>query len=59
MELVENIEYDFEDECFKEVSDEVKDLIRKILLPENERITLQQVLQHEWILKYASSDSSP
>lgn len=59
MELVENIEYDFEDECFKEVSDEVKDLIRKILLPENERITLQQVLQHEWILKYASSVSSP
>lgn len=58
MELVENIEYDFEDECFENVSQEVKDLISKILVPEKDRLTLQEVLQHDWIKKFADKDSS-
>ena len=49
IELVEKIEYDFDDECFDNVSEEVKDLIRKILVPEKDRLSLQQVLQHDWI----------
>lgn len=57
MALVEKIEYDFDDECFENVSEEVKDLIRKILVPEKDRITLQQVLQHDWIKNYANLEN--
>lgn len=57
MALVEKIEYDFEDEWFENVSEEVKDLIRKILVPEKDRLTLQQVLQHEWIKNYANYEN--
>ena len=58
MELVENIEYDFDDECFENVSDEVKDLIAKILVPEKDRMTLQEVLQHDWIKKFANKQEN-
>lgn len=58
MELVENIEYDFDDEWFENVSDEVKDLISKILVPEKDRLTLQEVLQHDWIKKYANNQDN-
>lgn len=47
--LIENIEYDFDDELFISVSEEAKDLISKILTPESERLTLQEVLEHPWI----------
>ncbi|CAI2360463.1 unnamed protein product [Moneuplotes crassus] len=49
--LIENIEYDFDDEVFDSISDEAKDLISKILTPEKDRITLEQVLEHPWIIK--------
>lgn len=49
--LIERIEYDFEDELFDSVSEEAKDLISKILTPEDQRLTLEQVLEHPWIYK--------
>ena len=58
IELVERIEYDFEDECFENVSDEVKDLISKILVPEKDRITLQDVIEHDWIKKFANNQEN-
>ena len=49
--LIENIDYDFDDEIFDSISDEAKDLIQKMLTPEKDRITLKQVLEHPWITK--------
>ena len=56
--LIENIDYDFEDEIFEWVSDEAKDLISKILTPESQRLTLEQVLEHPWITHNSSSPDS-
>ena len=53
--LIENIDYDFEDEIFDLISAEAKDLISKILTPERERLTLEQVLEHPWISNNSES----
>jgi hypothetical protein len=34
---------------FKGVSDLAKDLIKKILVPESQRLTASQVLEHSWM----------
>ena len=33
----------------KHVSADLKDLIKKILVPANERITMEQIFQHPWM----------
>lgn len=52
---IEKIEYDFDD-GFENVSEDAKDLIRNILKPESERLTLQEVLEHDWVQKYSATN---
>jgi len=53
-EKIMNAEYDFDDECWDDVSDLAKDFIRRLLVknPE-ERFTAEQALQHDWITSTA------
>jgi len=53
-EKIMNAEYDFDDECWDDVSDLAKDFIQHLLVknPE-ERFTAEQALQHEWITSTA------
>ena len=52
-----SIDYKFDDDVWKNVSDDVKDLISHILVKEDERYTAEQVLQHPWIEKYKNNKS--
>jgi calcium/calmodulin-dependent protein kinase I len=49
-EKIMNADYDFDDECWDDVSDIAKDFIRNLLVknPE-ERFTADQALEHTWI----------
>ena len=40
--------YDFPEKKFKNVSDDAKDLIKKMICPQNERLSAEQVLAHPW-----------
>jgi calcium/calmodulin-dependent protein kinase I len=53
-EKIMNAEYDFDDECWDDVSDLAKDFIHHLLIknPE-ERFTAEQALQHPWITSTA------
>ena len=42
-------DYDFKDFIWDSVSDDAKDLISKILVPEKDRITPKDCLNHDWI----------
>jgi len=55
MKLIETLEYDFDDESFEEVSAEAKDLIKNILTYEDQRMTLDDILEHDWITKNSKS----
>ncbi|CAI2366995.1 unnamed protein product [Moneuplotes crassus] len=60
-EVLENIlrgEYDFDDEIWDEISEEAKDLIEKLLVAEEERLTPKQALEHSWIAGYSRLDSA-
>jgi calcium-dependent protein kinase len=46
---VQSDKYDFDDEVWDNVSEEAKDLIRKLLVPENERLSPKEALEHPWI----------
>ena len=46
-----SMKYEFKESGFKTVSEEVKDLIRHCLVKEEERYTIEQVLEHKWINK--------
>lgn len=51
---IQSTSYDFEDSCWSITSDDAKDLIRRILvLDASQRLTAEQVLQHQWISKQA------
>lgn len=46
-----NVDYDFDDECWDEVSDLAKDFIGKLLVREpEERMTAEEALAHEWLV---------
>jgi calcium-dependent protein kinase len=47
--LIQNLEYDFDDESFDNVSEEAKNLIRNILTYEDQRLSLDEILEHDWI----------
>lgn len=49
-EQIENASYDFDEEIWKEISSEAKDLVKKMLVvcPKS-RITAQQALDHSWL----------
>jgi len=49
-EKIMNVEYDFDDDCWDEVSDQAKDFIRKLLVKDpEERYTAEQALKHAWL----------
>jgi len=53
-EKIMNAEYDFDDECWDDVSDSAKDFIQHLLVKEPEkRFTAEQALKHEWITSAA------
>lgn len=48
-ELIQEAEYEFPDPYWTNISDEAKDLVRKLLMKDqNERFTAKQALEHEW-----------
>lgn len=47
---VQKQKYDFKDKTWETISDEAKDLISKLLVPENERLSPKEALNHPWIL---------
>jgi len=49
-EKIMNAEYDFDDECWDDVSDLAKDFIQHLLVKDpHERFSAEQALQHSWI----------
>jgi len=45
-----NADYDFEDECWDDVSDMAKDFVRKLLVRDpNSRYTAEQAMAHPWM----------
>jgi len=48
-ESIKTLRYDFEDEVWEEKSEEVKDLISKMLVYEKDRITPKEALNHPWL----------
>jgi calcium-dependent protein kinase len=48
--------YDFNDKVWDNVSDEAKDLISKILVPEKERLTPKECLNHPWVKNSAETE---
>jgi len=51
--------YDFKDKVWDEISDDAKDLISKILVPEKERLTPKECLNHPWIKVQTIVKASP
>lgn len=52
-ELIKKAEINFDNEVWRTVSDEAKDLIKKLITKEpNERISLDDALNHSWIKNY-------
>jgi len=56
-EKIMNAEYDFDDECWEDVSDLAKDFIRHLLVKDpNERYTAKEALKHSWLNSDKPSD---
>lgn len=53
---VQSGEYDFDDEVWEKVSDEAKDLINKLLVPENDRLSPKEALDHPWLQSTDTGD---
>eukprot|EP01130_Rhizamoeba_saxonica_P000001 TRINITY_DN0_c0_g1_i1.p1 TRINITY_DN0_c0_g1~~TRINITY_DN0_c0_g1_i1.p1 ORF type:complete len:296 (-),score=71.16 TRINITY_DN0_c0_g1_i1:44-931(-) len=50
IEKVIGVEYDFDDECWEDVSDLAKDFVSKLLVRSpDERMSAPEALQHEWL----------
>ena len=50
-EAIQKQELSFSDEIWTHVSDEGKDLISKLLVPEDERLSPKETLKHPWFTK--------
>jgi calcium-dependent protein kinase len=48
---------EFKEEVWKFISEEAQDLIKKLLVPEDERISPKEILKHPWITKMTEDDS--
>lgn len=47
---IKNAVFDFHHNCWQEVSEEAKDLIRKLLVSNpNERLDIERALKHPWL----------
>ncbi len=53
-----SMQYTFDYPEFAKISDEAKDLIRSILVPKEQRPSIQEVLQHKWIKENAPHSSN-
>lgn len=54
-EKIMNAEYDFDDECWEDVSDLAKDFIRHLLVKDpKDRYTAEQAMEHPWLKSNAS-----
>lgn len=54
-EKIMNAEYDFDDECWLDVSDLAKDFIQHLLVKDpKERYTAEQAMKHPWLKSEAS-----
>lgn len=45
---IRKMKFDFPDDKWKHISEEAKDLLKHMLVPENQRYTASQVLAHPW-----------
>ena len=45
---IKSLNYNMNDNIWKNISDEAKDLIKHMLVPEKERFTAKEVLSHPW-----------
>ena len=50
LKAVEKRKFDFDDKIWDNVSDDAKDLINKLLVPEDERLSPKEALKHPWIV---------
>lgn len=55
---IQTQKYDFNDDVWEQVSDEAKDLISKLLVPENERLSPKEALKHPWLENISEADHS-
>eukprot|EP00344_Euplotes_crassus_P001824 CAMPEP_0197002958 /NCGR_PEP_ID=MMETSP1380-20130617/7346_1 /TAXON_ID=5936 /ORGANISM="Euplotes crassus, Strain CT5" /LENGTH=495 /DNA_ID=CAMNT_0042421309 /DNA_START=8 /DNA_END=1496 /DNA_ORIENTATION=- len=46
---IRNLNYNFDNPVWKNISSECKDLISKLLVPEKDRITAKRALKHPWM----------
>lgn len=54
-EKIMNAEYDFDDECWDDVSDLAKDFISHLLIKDpKDRFTAEQAMKHPWLVSEAS-----
>eukprot|EP00331_Platyophrya_macrostoma_P033866 CAMPEP_0176441590 /NCGR_PEP_ID=MMETSP0127-20121128/21290_1 /TAXON_ID=938130 /ORGANISM="Platyophrya macrostoma, Strain WH" /LENGTH=469 /DNA_ID=CAMNT_0017826401 /DNA_START=25 /DNA_END=1434 /DNA_ORIENTATION=+ len=58
LEAVNKGEFDFEGEEWDEVTEEAKDLIRKMITKPEKRLTAQKVLEHPWMQKKSDKKST-
>jgi len=57
-EKIMNAEYDFDDECWDQVSDLAKSFIRHLLVKNpDERFTAEAALEHEWLGQKNAADT--
>ena len=49
LKKIKNIQYDFNHEIFKKISPLVVDLIKRMLVPRDGRLTTDQILEHKWM----------
>ena len=55
---VQSGEFDFDDEVWDKVSKDAKDLICKLLVPEDERLSPKEALNHQWIKNMECTEKS-
>mmetsp|Transcript_30485 Transcript_30485/g.67079 ORF Transcript_30485/g.67079 Transcript_30485/m.67079 type:complete len:369 (-) Transcript_30485:139-1245(-) len=53
LKLVRKGDYSFDESEWGKISEDAKDLIRKLLVPQSQRLTAEQALNHVWIEKSA------
>ncbi len=56
MYKVQNMIYDFEMKIWETVSEEAKNLISKMLVFSEDRITIPEILKHPWMLQKDSQE---
>lgn len=54
---IKSLKYDFEDDVWESISEDVKDLISKMLVYEKDRITPKEALSHPWVKKMLGAGS--